>query len=103
MTSASDVDHTNGDDAWRFYADSGGHVIRDKANPSFAWAMHAGDVGVAVPEPQTRSLMLLGLAVAAMARRSRCSARARAWTPCTRGISTRFNRSARPAKADAAA
>jgi hypothetical protein len=66
-----EVDNTNGDYAWSFFANSGGHLMRRKDEPSLAWAIHAGDVGAAVPEPQTRVLMLVGLAVASVAMRGR--------------------------------
>ena len=71
-----EVDGTNGHDAWSFFSDSGGHIMRAKDNPAIAWAIHAGDVGAPVPEPQTGSLMLMGLAVALVATRRRRDQRA---------------------------
>ncbi|RZI85562.1 MAG: PEP-CTERM sorting domain-containing protein [Rubrivivax sp.] len=70
-----EVDNTNGDYAWSFFADSGGHQMRRKDLPSFAWAIHDGDVGSPVPEPQTGALVLVGLIMAGVGVRRRTGRR----------------------------
>ena len=60
--------------AWSFYPYSGYQSDSYMANELSAWAVHSGDVGVAVtavPEPQTYALALAGLAAAALLARKR--------------------------------
>jgi hypothetical protein len=49
-------------EAWVFQTDSGWQAPGYKGAPFWAMAVHPGDVGVPIPEPQTYALFLLGLA-----------------------------------------
>lgn len=47
---------------------SGYNVITEKTSPSYAWAVHDGDVA-AIPEPETYAMMLVGLSLVGFAGR----------------------------------
>ena len=55
-------------------SDVGGQLAFSKDGRIHAWAVHDGDVGSPIPEPETYALMLAGLGVLGVAvRRQRCS------------------------------
>jgi hypothetical protein len=54
----------DGSSAWQFDVFYGAQSYNLKSNGFYAWAVRSGDVAVAVPEPQTCTLALAGLAVA---------------------------------------
>jgi hypothetical protein len=58
-------------DAHSFIFNGGFDVARAKQNPLAAWAVRAGDVAAAVPEPATGLLVGLGVLALACARRAR--------------------------------
>jgi hypothetical protein len=61
-------------DAWGAYADrlSRASGITDELRiPVYAWAVRDGDVALAVPEPSTYAMMVLGLAAVGIAARRR--------------------------------
>ena len=64
-------------EAWAFHVYAGAQTSLPKGYPLLAWAVHDGDIGVAVvPEPASAILLLLGMSVhlpcARQRMRSRC-------------------------------
>jgi hypothetical protein len=58
--------------AWYFNTADGGQFHDNKgASPFYGWAVHDGDVGSPVPEPESFLLAMAGLMVAAAARRGK--------------------------------